>query len=151
MTKKKDDKASDQVSIELIEFPAISDTRKRAMLSALQSQLGIVSAAAKVAGINRDTHYDWMKNDLEYQKAVKRIGEVSIDFAESKLFELIKGVTVQQPNRVPGQPPVIYTMPPNVAATIFYLKTKAKHRGYVERLQLDDITDQDDLNTTLDV
>lgn len=140
------------LSVELQEFSAISDIRKRQMLNALKAQLGIVSSAAVQTGINRDTHYYWMKHDPDYAKAVKMLGEQAIDFAESKLFELIKGVSIRVPNKDPNGPPtIVYTREPNVAACIFYLKTKAKHRGYVERLQLDDITDQDDLNTTLDV
>ncbi len=121
------------------------------MLTALQNQLGIVTAASRAANINRDTHYEWMKADQEYAKAVKRLTEAALDFAESKLFELIKGVSIRVPNPVPGQPAVIYTVPPNVAATIFYLKTKGKHRGYIEKLQLEDITGDDDMDTTLDV
>ena len=139
------------VSVEMQQFPGVTDDRKRAMLLALEKQLGIITSAARVVGINRDTHYDWMKRDEHYAKAVKLITELSLDFVESKLFELIKGVTVQIPNKLPGQPPVIFTREPNVAATIFYLKTKGKHRGYIERLQLDDITNEDDMNTTLDV
>lgn len=132
------------------EFPAISDMRKRAMLEALKAKLGIVSAAAQSVGIHRDTHYDWMKKDNDYNLAVRIIGEAAIDFAEGKLFELINGVKVQYPQKAGETQPTVYIREPNVAAVIFYLKTKAKHRGYVERFQLQDMGD-DDINSTLDV
>lgn len=120
------------------------------MLIALKKNLGVVSSAARAANINRDTHYNWMKSDEAYARAVVDLQEAALDFAESKLFELMNGVTVQQPPR-PGQAqPIVYTIPPNVAACIFYLKTKGKKRGYVERIQLGDFGD-DEMSTTLDV
>lgn len=89
--------------------------KKEAMIAALEKRLGIVTTAAKEVGINRWTHYDWLKNDDEYRKAVAEIENVSLDFAESQLMKQMEGG--------------------NTAATIFYLKTKGKHRGYVERVE----------------
>lgn len=96
----------------------IEDTidNKRKMLEALEKSLGIVSTAARMVNIARNTHYEWMKNDEAYKEAVDMINEGVIDFAESKLHNLIdKGDT---------------------AATIFYMKTKGKKRGYIERQEL---------------
>ena len=92
-------------------------TLKRAMLEALDKSLGIVSTAAKTAGIDRTTHYNWLKDDPEYKAAVDQIQESVIDFAESHLYKLIKE----------GNP----------AANIFYLKTKGKSRGYIERQEVE--------------
>lgn len=80
--------------------------------------------------IARPTLDKWIAEDEPLREAIKEQGEVALDFVESKLFELIEGVTVQE--IVKGKP-VIYTLPPNVTACIFYLKTKGKGRGYVER------------------
>jgi len=88
------------------------DAQKKAMIQALEKSLGIVTSACKVVGIARQTHYNWME-DEEYKAAVEELGDVALDFAESKLHKLIDS----------GNP----------AATIFYLKTKGKERGYVER------------------
>ena len=93
--------------------PSSSDIKKEAMIEALESSLGVVTTAANLAGIHRDTHYDWMKKDPEYADRVMNIENRALDFAESKLHKLIERG--------------------NVAATIFYLKTKGKNRGYVER------------------
>ena len=92
-------------------------TLKKAMLEALEKSLGIVSTAAKVAGIDRSTHYAWMKADPEYKKAVDSIQDSVLDFAESHLYKLVKE----------GNP----------AATIFFLKTKGKKRGYIERQEIE--------------
>ena len=87
--------------------------KKAAMLQALEKSMGVVTPACDAVGIARKTHYEWLKNDGAYAAAVDLVREGTIDFAESELYKQIKA----------GQ----------VAATIFYLKTKGKHRGYVER------------------
>lgn len=89
---------------------------KKALVEALEKSLGVVSTACKAAGISRDTHYRWLKEDPDYKAQVEELSEVAIDFAESHLHKLIKD----------GNP----------AATIFFLKTKGKNRGYVERQEI---------------
>ncbi len=92
-------------------------SKKATMLEALEVSLGIVSTAAKKANIDRTVHYDWLKSDPNYKAAVEAIQESVIDFAESHLYKLIKE----------GNP----------AANIFYLKTKGKSRGYIERQEVE--------------
>jgi hypothetical protein len=92
-------------------------TPKKTMLDALERTLGIVSTACEKAGVSRQTHYNWLKDDPEYKAAVDQIQESVIDFAESHLYKLIKE----------GNP----------AANIFYLKTKGKSRGYIERQEVE--------------
>ena len=93
-----------------------TDTRKRAMLAALEKSLGVVTTAARQAGIERTTHYNWLKEDEEYKRAVESLEDVALDFAETKLHTLIQNE--------------------DTAATIFYLKTKGKKRGYIERQEV---------------
>ena len=94
-----------------------TNTKKEAMLEALERSLGIVTTACNAVGVGRTTHYQWMKDDPEYKQAVKDIDNRTLDFAESHLHKLIKE----------GNP----------AATIFFLKTKGKARGYVERQEIE--------------
>ena len=94
-----------------------NSTRKKDLLDALERSLGIVSTACEKAGVSRQTHYNWLKDDPEYKAAVDQIQESVIDFAESHLYKLIKE----------GNP----------AANIFYLKTKGKNRGYIERQEIE--------------
>ena len=94
-----------------------TDTKKEQMLEALERSLGIVTTACNAVGINRSTHYDWLKKDSDYADKVKAIEGRTLDFAESHLHKLIKE----------GNP----------AATIFFLKTKGKGRGYVERQEIE--------------
>ena len=86
---------------------------KVAILEALEQSLGVVTTACKIVGIERKTHYNWLEQDEDYKAAVKSIEDVAIDFAESQLHKQIKKGSTQ--------------------ATVFYLKTKGKRRGYVER------------------
>ena len=94
-----------------------TDTKKAAMLEALEKSLGIVSTACKMVDISRQTHYAWLKADEDYKKAVDSIQDGVLDFAESHLYKLVKE----------GNP----------AATIFFLKTKGKKRGYIERQEIE--------------
>ena len=87
--------------------------RKKKMVEALKQTLGIVSAACEIVGMGRTQHYAWLENDKKYLAEVKAIEERAIDFGESALFKLIKRG--------------------NTAAVIFFLKTKGKARGYIER------------------
>lgn len=92
-----------------------SDSIKKATLEALEKSLGVVTTAVKQVGIARSTFYEWMK-DPEFKAEVDSIQDIALDFAESQLHQQIKGG--------------------NTAATIFYLKTKGKRRGYVERQEI---------------
>lgn len=93
--------------------PATTHIRKKKMLEALEKTLGVVTKAARLAGMDRTAHYDWMRKDPKYKAAVEAIEDVALDFAESQLHKAIGGG--------------------DTTATIFYLKTKGKKRGYVER------------------
>jgi len=94
-----------------------TEQHKKAMLDALEKTLGVVTSAAKTVGVGRTTHYLWMQEDKEYKAAVDELSDVAIDFAESQLHKQIKEG--------------------NSTATIFFLKTKGKKRGYVERQEVD--------------
>ena len=84
---------------------------------ALTKSLGIVSTACLSVGVSRTTYYKYYNEDDDFKEKVNGIGEATIDFAESSLFELIRSG--------------------NTAATIFFLKTKGKKRGYVEKQQIE--------------
>lgn len=91
--------------------------KKKAMVEALTKALGIVKMACESCGISRQTHYNWLKEDPAYKEACDNLPEVVLDFAEHHLHKLISE----------GNP----------AATIFFLKTKGKARGYVERQEIE--------------
>jgi hypothetical protein len=109
------------------------------MLAALEANLGIVTKAAKDANIARSAHYDWMITDPVYKSKVEELSNVALDHVESKLFEKIDGVKIHKGFDDSGEP-IVYDVPPSDTALIFYLKTKGKNRGYVERSEQAQVT-----------
>ncbi len=107
-----------------------SDILKKQMISALEASLGIISTACKSVGISRSTHYKWLEEDQNYVTACEEIGESAIDFVEGKLLQRIEGVFTESAE---GE---VYKTPPSDTAIIFYLKTKGKKRGYIEKTEI---------------
>jgi len=91
------------------------------MLQALREQKGLIARAAKAAGIARSQHYVWVKECEEYKQAYHDIVEFVLDEVESTAMDMI----------TTGKNPVM---------TIFYLKTKGKHRGFVEKQEVEHST-----------
>lgn len=98
-----------------------TELNKKALLEALEKSLGVITTACKSVGISRETCYRWMREDSEFNEQLESISEMALDFVESKLFKKIDGE--------------------DTASIIFYLKTKGKGRGYVERKEIADVTD----------
>ena len=93
------------------------DAKKRKFLESLETHKGIVTYAAEEANIGRSTHYHWYSTDEAYKKAVDEINNTAIDYVENKLFERIEAG--------------------DTTAAIFFLKTRGKSRGYVEKQQIE--------------
>ena len=89
---------------------------KARLLKALEASLGVVTDACKKVKLSRQTFYKYLKEDPDFKAAVLELEEVALDTAESALFNQIKEG--------------------NVTSIIFYLKTKGRRRGYVERQEI---------------
>lgn len=77
---------------------------------------GNISISCEASKISRQTYYNWYKNDPEFRQRCIDIEERNLDLAEMKLLNAIReGKT---------------------AELLFYLKTKGKKRGYVERQEI---------------
>jgi len=105
--------------------------KKESMLQALEKSLGVVTVACKQSDTPRSTYYKWLKEDVEFSKAVKEIENIALDFAESQLHSQMRDG--------------------NTSATIFYLKTKGKKRGYVERQELDVSSGENPFNVSVNI
>lgn len=90
---------------------------KKALLEALEASLGVITKACKIAGVDRTTYYRHYNRDKKFAAQCDEIQEITLDFAESKLHEQINQG--------------------NTTAIIFYLKTKGKKRGYIEKKQIE--------------
>lgn len=83
------------------------------VIRAIKGSGGFVTEIARRLGCARSTVYTYRKRYPEVQQAFHDEREAQLDFAESALLNQIKDG--------------------NIAATIFFLKTQGKHRGYIER------------------
>ena len=90
--------------------------KKEAFLEAYKAKACNISEACKAAGVGRRTYYDWATNDAAFVADVQEIDEAELDWAESMLK---KGI--QEGDRI---------------LLIFFLKTKGKGRGYVEKVDV---------------
>lgn len=89
--------------------------KKKKFIEAYENALGNVSAACRMLGISRRTFYHWRETDEEFRTAAEDVLESNKDFAETMLMKNIRE----------GKETSI----------IFYLKTRCKDRGYVERIE----------------
>jgi len=85
----------------------------RRIIEALKESRGLLTDAAKRAGVSYSTVWQYAHNYPSVKQAVEEAKEGMLDLAESKLFHAINNG--------------------NMTAIIFFLKTKGKERGYVER------------------
>lgn len=90
--------------------------KKEILLEKLKETMGVVAYACEAAGISRVTYYNWFKEDEDFREKAENICEIQKDMAEFALLEKIKKK--------------------DTTAIIFYLKTKAKDRGYSERTEV---------------
>ena len=90
--------------------------KKSVFLKKYEATLGNVSASCAEADIVRTTFYEWMKKDEKFKEQIEALNEKQIDFVESSLFKQIRDG--------------------NTTATVFFLKTKGKNRGYIERQEI---------------
>jgi hypothetical protein len=88
----------------------------------------ITATAARVR-IDRGTFYDWQRNDEAFASAAADAFESLIDHVEDKLHKLINSM----------EPSAVY----------FFLKTRAKKRGYIEKTEGDfSVLHRDQLSMT---
>lgn len=85
-------------------------------LREVEGSYGNVSAIAARLGVNRGTIHRLKKEWPELQEAINEERDALKDHAEGKLAKLIDDE--------------------NITAIIFYLKTQARERGYVERQEV---------------
>jgi len=108
-----------------------SDKDKEKFLELLAKNAGNISRACTAMKCSRMAYYDWYKNDESFKFVVDEIQESLIDNAESQLQKLINE----------GNP----------VSILFFLKTKAKSRGYIERQETDITSKGEKININIDL
>ena len=92
-------------------------SRKKQFLEELGKTWGIVTTACERVGITRQTYYKWLGKDEKFKKAVKEIQEKLDDFYEAQFIKLVAEK--------------------NDKAILQAVKTRLKHRGYADKLELE--------------
>ena len=92
-----------------------------AVIAAIVKNKGILALAAKSLDCSRTTVYRYVNEYATVKAAYEEANESNIDFVESKLMMNIDHG--------------------DTTAMIFFLKTKGKHRGYVERTEQTQVGD----------
>lgn len=85
-------------------------SKKKRLLKALEKTLGVIQPACRMARVNRQTFYNWLKSDSKFTEHYQEVLETSLDFAEMSLLQQIADG--------------------NAKATIFFLSHKGRHRGW---------------------
>ena len=93
------------------------EVKQAEFLKELKKHNGIISYACDATGVSRTVVNRWRKQDVLFSGAFDDIVEDAVDFVEMQLFKHMKRGST--------------------GAVIFYLKTKGKHRGYIERSEVD--------------
>ena len=91
--------------------------KKETFLQALKLNLGNITEACKASNVPRRTYYNWVDADEEFKHSCKDVEESLLDLAENRLLEKIDKY--------------------DITAIIFFLKTKGKKRGYIEKQEVE--------------
>jgi hypothetical protein len=83
------------------------------IIKAITDAKGNLTLAAKSLGCSRTTIHRYVNQYATVRAVYEEMNETAIDFVENRLMKAIDEG--------------------NITAIIFFLKTKARHRGYVER------------------
>ena len=86
-----------------------------AMIEELKTNYHNISRACEKVGISRATHYEWINTIGQYKEDSDDIQDGLLDRAEEILMDRLDG---------------------SDAALIFFLKTKGKKRGYIEKQEI---------------
>lgn len=103
--------------VKFITKPYILDAKKKSFIEALHTAFGNISKACIACGVSRMWYYDNIEKDEDFKKHCENIDEYIIDTVENCLLDQIKEG--------------------NSTSTIFYLKTKGKKRGYIEKQEIE--------------
>ena len=91
--------------------------KQKLFLEAFRKHATNATKACEAVNIDRSTYYNWNSTNPTFKRGCEDAHESMIDFAESALYRNIKDGKESSIN--------------------FYLKTRGKKRGYVERQEIE--------------
>lgn len=94
-----------------------NDNKKEKFVEVYPKKACNITETCKIVNITRDTYYRWRNKDEKFRRKCENAEESLIDFAETQIFKNIKD----------GKE----------TSLIFFLKCKAKKRGYIEKQEIE--------------
>ena len=104
--------------------------KKEKFLKQLSEHLGNVSESCKALNISRQTFYRGKESDEQFKEKCDNVPEELLDLAENALLNEINNPKSKG----------------HTTAYIFFLKTKGRKRGYVEKQEVELIKPIDEIN-----
>jgi hypothetical protein len=92
-----------------------TEAKKKTFIDSFVKSGFNITKACDMTKIHRRTYYDWIEKDTDFANLVTDTQEALIDSVEDALKDKIADG--------------------DTTSIIFFLKTRAKHRGYVEKQQ----------------
>lgn len=103
---------------------------KKQFIDVFKKNGGLIYKTCEIVCIAPNTYYNWLEKDPEFKQQCQEALEYNIDYVESKLKKAIDS--------------------DELAAIFFYLKCKAKHRGYVEKQYIEQKSENLNYEVTLE-
>ena len=122
-------------------FTIIKKPANSKIIELFRINMGNKTKVSEALNVSRTALYNWIDEDPDLKKSIEAQDEANIDFAESKLFSRIEGYEHKDVHISNFQgnvtiTPLVKHYPPDPTSIIFFLKTRAKHRGYIERQEI---------------
>lgn len=97
--------------------PKKRDVTAERIIKAAKDSKGLLTTIARKARVSHMTLWRYTRDYPSVKEAIEDSQEILYDLVESKLYKLIEEE--------------------NITAIIFFLKTRCKHRGYVEKQEIE--------------
>lgn len=91
--------------------------KNKTVIDILEKSGGLLKPASIKLKVDRQTLYNWIKDDIELQAALESIRESMLDMTEGQMMKQIQEG--------------------NTSMIQFHLKTQGKKRGYIEKSEAD--------------
>lgn len=114
--------------------PNIKDFQKVAIAKG-----GIIASIALVFGVSRLAVYNWCEKDQRFRQAIDESRDTFLDICESNLQTLCKGIPKIETDDNGMRKQVGWEDKPSESAITFVLRTIGKQRGFIERIQTEEI------------
>ena len=102
----------------------------------VRSKSGNLTSIAEAIGVTRRAVELWLEKDEKFKQIKVQFDESMLDLCETQTYNLIKGIPRIIKNAKGDDVFDGWNQEPDRTLMIFMLKTKGKHRGWVERQEI---------------